>query len=232
MNKKPSLDLYAKIEPLIGFYREYERLYNKYLQIVISLKPNNILDFGCGNGRLLEKLKEHKFDAVGIDLSSAMVEKALLRGVRAYQKNIKEVNENFDVIIASADVLNYLNKSELSEVLNEIFLKLTPKGYFLADINTLYGFTHVADGLLIKETKDCFLTVEANFQNKKLLTNFTFFEQNGEYYKKEQAIIEQYFYPLEYFKKLKLFRLKTHTPVYLFDRKTPDKNLMIFQKNS
>ncbi|MDR0408523.1 MAG: class I SAM-dependent methyltransferase [Campylobacteraceae bacterium] len=231
MNKKASLNLYAKIEPLIGFYQEYEGLYDKYLQIITSLKPKNILDFGCGNGRLLEKLKVSGFDAFGIDLSQDMIQKALLKGVKAYNKDIKELSGDFELIIAAADVLNYFDKSELNNILNEIFSKLAPKGYFLADINTLHGFRHVADGLLIKETDKRFLAVEADFQNKKLVTNFTLFEQNGEYYKKEQAVIEQYYYPLEYFKKLNILYLKKVISIRMFDKKIPDKNLMIFQKS-
>jgi SAM-dependent methyltransferase len=231
MNKETPLNLYAKIEPLIGFYQDYERLYDKYLQIITSLNPKNILDFGCGNGRLLEKLKERGFDAMGIDLSSDMVKKARLKGVRAYQKNIKELEGEFELIVAAADVLNYFNQEELSEVLHEISSKLAPKGYFLADINTLHGFTNVADGLLVKDNTDCFLAVEANFENKKLTTNFTLFEKNGEYYKKEQAVIEQYFYSLEHFKKLNFLHFKKAVPIYMFDEKTSDKSLMIFQKN-
>jgi SAM-dependent methyltransferase len=231
MNKEISLNLYAKIEPLIGFYQDYERLYDKYLQIINSLNPKNILDFGCGSGRLLERLKENKHEAIGIDLSLDMVKKALLKNVKAYQKNIKELDDKFELIIAAADVLNYLNQKELNEILDEISLKLTPKGYFLADINTLHGFTNVAEGLLIKEKDNRFLAIEANFKNKKLSTNFTLFEQNNGYYEKEQAVIEQYFYPLEYFEKLKFLRIKRVIPIYIFDKKTSDKTLMLFQKN-
>ncbi|MDR1285182.1 MAG: class I SAM-dependent methyltransferase [Campylobacteraceae bacterium] len=232
MNKKTPLNLYAKIEHLIGFYQEYERLYDTYLQIITSLNPKSVLDFGCGNGRLLERLKECGFDALGIDLSQDMIQRALTKGVKAYQKDIKELNGEFDLIIAAGDVLNYFDQNELNDVLNNISQKLTSKGYFLADINTLYGFAHVADGLLIKENDDCFLAVEANFQNKKLATKFTLFEKNNEYYNKEQAVIEQYFYPLEYFKKLNLFHLKRVIPIYMFDKENSDKNLMVFQKSS
>ncbi|MDR1461299.1 MAG: class I SAM-dependent methyltransferase [Campylobacteraceae bacterium] len=231
MNKKTPLNLYAKIEHLIGFYQEYEKLYDKYLQIIASLNPKSILDFGCGNGRLLERLKECGFDALGIDLSCDMIQKALLKGVKAYQKDIEELSGNFELIIAVGDVLNYFNQNELNDILSKISSKLTPNGYFLADINTLHGFTHVADGLLIKEDDEYFLAVEANFQDKKLMTNFTLFEQNGEYYKKEQAVIEQYFHPLEYFKKLNLLHLKKTIPIRMFDEKTSDKSLMIFQKS-
>ncbi|MDR0579594.1 MAG: class I SAM-dependent methyltransferase [Campylobacteraceae bacterium] len=231
MNKETSLNLYAKIEPLIGFYQDYERLYNKYLQIINSLNPKNILDFGCGNGRLLERLKECNHKAIGIDLSLDMVEKALSKNVKAYQKDIKELEDKFELIIAAADVLNYLNQKELNEILDEISSRLTPKGYFLADINTLHGFANVAEGLLIKEEDSRFLAIEANFKNKKLSTKFTLFEQNDGYYKKEQAVIGQYFYPLEYFQKLKSLHLKKVIPIFMFDKKTSDKTLMLFQKS-
>ncbi|MDR0762179.1 MAG: class I SAM-dependent methyltransferase [Campylobacteraceae bacterium] len=231
MSKEKALNLYAKIEPLIEFYQEYEELYDKYLKIITSINPKNILDFGCGNGRFLERLKELEIDAIGIDLSTNMVENALLKKVQVYKKDISELNNNrFELITATADVLNYFNKNELDNILHEIYLKLVPKGYLLADINTLYGFTHVAEGILVKERDEHFLTIEADFEEKKLSTKFTLFEKTNKYYEKEQAVIEQYFHSLDYFKKLNFLHLKQTVPVYMFDKNTPDKTLMILQK--
>ena len=45
------LDLYAKIESLIGFDAQYEKLYQIYLHLLNSLHVKTILDVGCGNGK-------------------------------------------------------------------------------------------------------------------------------------------------------------------------------------
>jgi len=41
-----SLDLYAKVEPFIGFYEEYEKLYDKYLELIEPLGVKKCLDIG------------------------------------------------------------------------------------------------------------------------------------------------------------------------------------------
>jgi SAM-dependent methyltransferase len=231
MNKE-SLDLYAKIEPLIGFYDDYERLYDIYLKTILGLKPKRILDFGCGNGRLLEILKNSGFEAVGVDLSPEMVKRASRRGVKAICGNINELNEEFDLIIAASDVLNYFDDLRLEEILFAVSNKLSQKGFFVADINTLYGFEHIAEGTLIKENESLFLAIEANFEDKKLMTNFTLFERSGDLYKKESQTIAQYFHSFERFKKIKYLTLKEAKNIFLFDAEYSDKILMIFQKNS
>jgi len=43
-----------------------------------------VLDLGCGPGASTLRMKEHGFDAVGVDLSPKMVEAAKRRGVEAY----------------------------------------------------------------------------------------------------------------------------------------------------
>jgi len=78
-----SLDLYAKIEPLIGFYDEYERLYSSYLQLLFPLHVKSVLDIGCGNGKLLKLLETNGYDAFGIERSKEMVNRAKKLGVQA-----------------------------------------------------------------------------------------------------------------------------------------------------
>ncbi len=81
-----SLDLYAKIEPLIGFYDEYEILYSSYLQLLYPLGVKSVLDIGCGNGKLLKLLEENDFNSFGIDRSEEMIKRSLSLGVKAEKK--------------------------------------------------------------------------------------------------------------------------------------------------
>jgi methionine biosynthesis protein MetW len=66
-----------------------------------------VLDLGCGEGELLEWLAENKgVDARGVEISAAKVQKAIARGVSAYQGDIDEVLDDysdyaFDYVILS-----------------------------------------------------------------------------------------------------------------------------------
>lgn len=226
------LDLYATIEPLIGFDAQYERLYERYLKELKSLHIKDILDIGCGNGTLLVHLKKEGFVAQGIERSPMMVERALAKGVHASLRELDAFKaESFDVVLAVADVLNYIPEDALEHFFVQVHRLLKQGGSFLADINTLYGFETIADGVMVKDEEDCFLSVDARFEKPLLQTYITLFRKEKEYYIKEQGSITQYFHPLNRFKKLKNFRLSKTYPITLFSDDEADKMILHFVKN-
>lgn len=225
-----SLDLYAKIEPYIGFYDNYERLYGYYLKLLKDFKVKNILDVGCGNGRMLELLREFGYSAEGIDISRKMVEIAKKRGVKAECKNISEINKKYDAIIAVADVLNYMDEISLAIFLGNVKNALNVGGVFICDINTLHGFSDVADGTMIKDDEKVFLAIDAVFDGKILDTNIIFFEQEGDLYKKYSGKILQYFHKLSDIIKLTPMKSLNIQEITLFSDK-PDKVILRFVNN-
>ena len=223
-----SLDLYAKIEPLIGFYDEYEALYSSYLQLLYPLHVNSILDIGCGNGKLLKLLDNNDFDAYGIDRSELMINRAQELGVKAEVKELSSLHvDSFECALAVGDVLNYMRDDELDKFFDEVKVVVKEDGYFLADINTQVGF-EVADGVMVKDTNSGFLSVEANYEDEILTTNITLFEKDEKSYKKSSGQILQYFYSKERFENLKSFRLVASSPISMFSDED-EKLLMLFQ---
>lgn len=224
------LDLYAKIESLIGFDVQYEKLYEVYLQLLHSLHVKTILDVGCGNGKFLKHLQNAEFRACGIDRSVAMVERACTLGVDASTKELDAFEEaSFECVVAIADVLNYIPVAELESFFEAVARVLPKNGYFICDVNTLYGFEGVAEGVMCQDKENQFLCVEATFEHKELLTKIVLFEKEGELYRKVEGSITQYFHSLAFFKKLKAFKLCSTKPITLFGDE-PDKTILIFQK--
>ncbi len=114
------LDLYAKIESLIGFDAQYEKLYQVYLQLLDSLHVKTVLDVGCGNGKFLKHLEGKQFSACGIDRSATMVERACALGVDASTKELDAFSEaSFECVVAIADVLNYIPVTEVDSFLKQ-----------------------------------------------------------------------------------------------------------------
>jgi len=222
-----ALDLYAKIEPLIGFYDEYNELYSKYLDILKSLNVYNILDVGCGNGNFLRLLKDRNYKAQGIDRSKEMIKIARSLGVDAQNIELRDVEKKYDCVTAIGDVLNYMTKEELHKFFSEVKNSLGKNRYVVADINTLSGFQEVADGLLLKETEEQFLAIEANFEHEKLTTNITLFEKEKEKYKRYSNTILQYYHKLELFKNIEGFDLVSVFDISMFG--DSDKMILIFK---
>ena len=210
------LDLYAKIEPLIGFYDEYEKLYSSYLQLLSSLHVKSILDIGSGNGKLLKLLEDNGYEAFGIERSQEMVNMAQTLGVKSDVQELSSLNEeSFECALAVGDVLNYIPNSDLDTFFTGVARVVKKGGYFLADINTTMGF-EVADGVMVKEFEDKFLSIEALYEDEVLTTNITLFEKSNDHYDKHSGEVLQYFHNKKRFENLAQFELVSSSSISMF----------------
>ncbi len=224
-----ALDLYSKVEHLLGIEESTAYLHTLYTEVLYNYEIKNLLDVGCGTGGLMQTFKKFDINCDGIDLSSLMVEKAKAKGLNAEYKSIGEVDKQYDAIVSVFDVLNFVHPDELIDFLNCVHKALNDKGLFVFDVNTLYGFSNVADGVMSAEEENLFLTVDAQFKDNQLDTKFTAFMKNEDKtYTKEQSVITQYFHSLQLFKKLKNFKLIKSVYLDMYDVK--DKALIVLQK--
>ena len=224
-----SLDLYSKVEHLLGIEESTEYLHTLYTEVLYNYEIKTLLDVGCGTGALIQTFEKFDINCDGIDLSALMVEKAKANGVNAEHKSICEVNKKYDAVVAVFDVLNFVSPEELTEFLNCVHTSLNEEGIFVFDINTLHGFSNVAEGVMSAEEENMFLTVDAEFKENELDTKFTLFSKNeDETYNKEQSVIKQYFHSLQLFKKLKNFKVVQSAYLDMYD--TKDKALIVLKK--
>jgi cyclopropane fatty-acyl-phospholipid synthase-like methyltransferase len=224
-----NLDLYAKAEHLLGIEDATEALYDLYRSELDEYKIKTLLDVGCGRGGFMTRMISDGVKCKGVDLSSLMIEECISNGLDAECIDVKDVTGKYDAIVSIFDVLNFMNKEELIDFLEAIATKLNDDGIFIADINTLYGFSDVAEGTMSSENEKEFLSVDAQFENDKLTTKFTLFEkQDDESYKKYQDSIVQHFHKIKLFQKLSGLKLVEKQTFSLYD--TEDKTLLIFKK--
>ena len=225
------LDLYAKIEGIMPFYKELQDLYHLYLS---HLKPEHkVLDLGCGTGRFMELALNHGIhDIQGLDLSEAMIAEARKKNLNVVCQDIAEVNEQFDSIVAIFDVINYVPKTQLANFLAAVYHCLKDEGIFYADINTYYGFNDIAVGTVCFEREDVTACFESEFEEAILTNNFIVFEQtsNGLYKKSTDSNL-QYYYSLEEIKAASKFELVNHSPLYMYEHQKADKYFLEFKKS-
>ncbi|SFV68037.1 hypothetical protein MNB_SM-4-691 [hydrothermal vent metagenome] len=224
-----NLDLYAKAEHLLGIEEATEALYDLYRSELDGKDIKTLLDVGCGRGGFMQRMISDGVECKGVDLSAVMVSECKSIGLDAECINAADVDGKYDAIVSIFDVLNFMDHDSLVTFLNAMADKLNDDGIFIADINTLYGFSDVAEGTMSKDKDGEFLCVDAIFQNDKLDTQFTLFEKNedGSYTKHQDSII-QYFHKVKTFQKIEKLKLVEKQTFSLYD--TEDKTLLIFKK--
>ncbi len=223
-----NLDLYAKAEHLLGIEEATEALYDLYRSELDDYQIKTLLDVGCGRGGFMQRMISDGVECKGVDLSSMMIDECKAQGLDAECKDVADVDGKYDAIVSIFDVLNFMENDALMKFLDAIALRLNDDGIFIADINTLYGFSDVAEGTMSSENDKEFLVVDAMFSNDKLHTKFTLFEKTDNNYIKHQDTIIQYFHKIKTFQKLSGLKLVDKQTFSLYD--TEDKTLLIFKK--
>jgi len=227
-----SLDLYAKVEDLLGVKEVAPRLYAHYLLFLNTIDFETLLDVGCGSGDfLLQMQKALDIPQVkGIDLSPLMVLKTRAYDIDAECTDLCDIEGNYDVITAVFDMLNYLNLNRLQTFLLCVNKHLNKGGVFLCDINTLYGFENVAVGSYIVDDKERFLTVDSDFVEGEYISEFTLFEKEGKQYSKYQETIKQYYHTVEDIVKYSGLELLASDDVNLYELEEADKCFVVLKK--
>lgn len=232
MNNTPeALDLYARVEDLLGVYEAAPRLYAHYFLTLQGLEFGSLLDVGCGSGEFIAQISGAFPDTrmEGIDLSPEMVRRARERGVEARCVDLCDVTERYDVITCVFDMLNYLSPDELTGFLSCLRNRLNPGGMLLCDLNTLYGFEEVAVGVFTAEETDRFVAIESDFEAGVYTADFTLFERDGACWRKSARRIRQYHHTPERIAELAGLELAEREPVALYGE-AADKEFLIYRK--
>ncbi|MDH3687901.1 MAG: methyltransferase domain-containing protein [Gammaproteobacteria bacterium] len=102
------------------------------LDLLAPQPGERILDLGCGDGALTQKLAEERCDVVGIDSSSKQVEAARERGLDARVMDGQFIlfDQEFDAVFSNA-ALHWLRQGD--RVLAGVWRSLKDQGRFVAE---------------------------------------------------------------------------------------------------
>ena len=228
-----ALDLYAKVEDLLGVHEVTPVLNEYYFDTLETLEAKTLLDVGCGSGGFLEELSigYPHLKTKGIDLSPLMVEMTRAKGLNAECIDLCKVDGKYDVITAIFDMVNYLDKKSLKRFLGCIEEHLQKGGHFIFDINTLYAFKVVASGSFIKDARERFVTIDSDYEEDRgeYYMDFTLFEKRGDCFVKSQDSIVQTYHTVTEIEKLTNMNLVSKQPIAIYGDEV-EKFFLVFKK--
>jgi ubiquinone/menaquinone biosynthesis C-methylase UbiE len=168
---------YKHLAPLydVLLYPFVRNIRRDILKTVMRLQPRKVIDVCCGTGDQLRLLKRSGIDAVGVDMSQAMITVSQ-KGNHAPTCFLQDATAmkfktgTFDLAVVSF-ALHETGWDNAKNILTEIYLVLTPSGYMLlAD----YAFKPRSD-LLAKKI----ITAIEFMAGKRHYQNFLEYQRNG-----------------------------------------------------
>lgn len=168
----------------------------------------NILDLGCGTGKVTCLLAEKGHQLTGVDLSEDMLVRA---ASEAYEKNLQiqwikqdiaklEGLTGFDLVVSYCDVINYVTDYE--QVLNTFknaYQSLNDDGVFLFDVHNInYVKDKMVDQLFSEVHEDLAYIwfCEAGDHEGEMFHELTFFLEEDGIYQRFDESHHQRTYPI------------------------------------
>lgn len=155
---------------------EYLALIEVVVDEVLRQKPRRVLDFGCGDGRLLVDLAERGVtELAGVDVSDRAL--SFTRGFLgespvALYRRLDELSEaKFDVVVAM-EVLEHIPDENVPGILAGIHAVLDDYGAFIVSVPTTNTrviskhYRHYTISRLEEETSALFTTVSTRFVHR------------------------------------------------------------------
>ncbi|EAZ91555.1 class I SAM-dependent methyltransferase [Crocosphaera chwakensis] len=141
------------------------------LSLLNPQPDESILDLGCGNGTLTEKIASVAREVIGIDSSPSMVQATQEKGLNAVVMSADSITykNTFDAVFSNA-VLHWI--TDYDSVIKGVFASLKPKGRFVGEFG---GYGNIAT--LIKGME----TVVSQNKSMGQFTNPWFFPKADEY---------------------------------------------------
>jgi SAM-dependent methyltransferase len=139
-------------------HHEYEFWTGQLLNVLEreGLQGHRLLDVGCGTGKSFLPMLPRGWQAVGCDVSAAMLNLARQKIGDAVRLELADMRElprfgEFDLVWALDDAINYLlSTEELEAALRGMRSNLAPSGLLLFDVNELAVYGFYAEGVEVE----------------------------------------------------------------------------------
>lgn len=164
-------------------YSSYADFFVKATDKYMDIRPELVLDLGCGTGRMTLELAKRGYDMTGIDYSPEMLDAARDSAQNMGFDNILwlcqdmtdfELYGTVDAAICALDGINHLTKpGELDKCFALLHNYLIPDGILVFDLNSEWKFRNIyADRAYLFEENGVFCSWQNYYNPKTRLCDF------------------------------------------------------------
>ena len=121
--------------------RELDELcYRPMMDLISTERPNSVLDYGCGDGRLTDELSGRRIDTVGYDPDADIISRCLERGGRAAYggrellERLFAEDVRFDVVVCGRVLCTIADHAEFDGVLTDLRRLVSESGTALVAV--------------------------------------------------------------------------------------------------
>lgn len=161
-----------------------------------------LLDIACGEGSFCVEMAKKGWDVMGIDQSEEMLRLARHRSseeqlsIQLIQQDMRKLvmDKQFDLATCWFDSLNYLlSTDDLARTFRNISNILKPGGWFIFDMNTIYGLAvnwQKQNCYVQQETEDLIELhrTSYDYECRQASVKITWFVRDGEFWQRFEEI--------------------------------------------
>lgn len=200
----PPYEVLSKYYQKLIYDNDYDRWTEYLLTLVKKYSPSfSGVDVGCGTGIFTRKLKSAGFDVCGVDISPSMltVAESISRKDRVKIDYLKgdmrsiALFKKVGFLTVVNDGINYIEKKDILRTFKSFNKCLEKGGLLLFDLSTEYKLEYVLGNNMYGDDSDELSYIwlsEYDRLEKKVDINLSFFEKQGEVYKRYNEFQTQY----------------------------------------
>ncbi len=176
----------------------------------LGLEPCDLLDIACGEGSFAVAMSKLGYDVTGIDQSPKMIELARERAreekapVTFIVEDMRSIpfEAEYDLCTCFFDSLNYmLRVNDLQEAFQNAYRALRPGGYYIFDMNTIYGLAvdWMRAETYIQNEADDFMEIHRqsfDYENQVATMEITIFKKRKELWERIDETHQERGYPI------------------------------------
>jgi SAM-dependent methyltransferase len=205
-------------EVLSRYYQKllYDKDYDCWTEYLLTLvekysTEKSGVDVGCGTGIFTRKLKKAGFNVSGVDISQSMLtvaetltrkDKIKIDYIKGDMRSIALFNKVGFISVVN-DGLNYVEGKFVKRTFKSFNKCLLKGGLLIFDLSTEYKLSAVLNGQMYGDDSEDLSYVwlsEYDKTDKKLDINISFFEKQGDVYKRYNEYQTQYAHSVEFIK--------------------------------